>query len=467
MFRRNVNQVLFSFILDWLGLLLAIYAGYWLRLHIPVGRYLPYEPYFTTLIVEATVCYTLVFIFFSAYDPDQAWSPLDEYQILTRACAVAGLTLAGLVYFTARDISRLLLVYVIILHFLVILGWRMVFHSVHRTQAQRGSPQGKILIVDGSRAVQTISERLKQYHWSNIRLAGYVADDPTDNPTSKDLPCLGKISESQQVVKEHRIDHVLIALPGNFIGDIQELVNQLAQLPCEVWLVPDYTHLLVYGSQIADLGGMAMINLKSTTLTGYQRVVKRALDLLLCGLLLVPASLISAIISILIRFDSPGPVIFRQIRVGENGRLFTMYKFRSMVKNAEARLDEVIKENANGQEIHKFPNDPRVTRFGKWLRRTSLDELPQIINVIKGEMSWVGPRPELPRFVALYQPWQQKRFAVPQGLTGWWQVNGRSDLPMHLNTEYDLYYVRNYSLWLDIQVIIKTFWVVIKGIGAF
>ncbi len=154
------------------------------------------------------------------------------------------------------------------------------------------------------------------------------------------------------------------------------------------------------------------------------------------------AALPMAIIALLIRLDSPGPVLFRQKRVGENGRLFDMLKFRTMVADAESAAGSGPgRRTTDGQVIHKHKDDPRVTRVGRFLRRYSLDELPQFFNVLRGEMSLVGPRPELPWLVDRYEPWQRKRFAVPQGITGWWQVNGRSDKPMHLHTEDDLYYV--------------------------
>ena len=156
-----------------------------------------------------------------------------------------------------------------------------------------------------------------------------------------------------------------------------------------------------------------------------------------------------------------------QDRIGENGRLFKMVKFRTMVADAEEKRALVEHLNEDGEFIHKVKDDPRVTRVVKFLRRTSLDELPQVINVFKGEMSIVGPRPEMPFLVEKYDLWQRKRFAIPQGITGWWQVNGRSELPMHLNTEFDLYYIQHYSVWLDVLILFKTIGVVIKGKGAF
>jgi len=153
--------------------------------------------------------------------------------------------------------------------------------------------------------------------------------------------------------------------------------------------------------------------------------------------------------------------------MGENGRTFKMFKFRSMVANADSLQPVVSQNDQQGQQIYKTRDDPRITRLGRWLRRASLDELPQLINVLKGEMSLVGPRPEMPWLVSCYEPWQRKRFAVPPGITGWWQVNGRSDEPMHLHTEDDLYYIQHYSLLLDLRILWRTVAVVVKGEGAY
>jgi lipopolysaccharide/colanic/teichoic acid biosynthesis glycosyltransferase len=171
--------------------------------------------------------------------------------------------------------------------------------------------------------------------------------------------------------------------------------------------------------------------------------------------------------ALMIILEDGRPVIFRQKRAGENGRLFDMLKFRTMIRNAEQLQGQVEKRDEDGNTIYKSRNDPRVTRVGRILRRFSLDELPQFLNIVRGDMSLVGPRPELPALVEKYQPWQRKRFAVPPGLTGWWQVSGRSDKPMHLHTEEDLYYIQNYSIFLDIQILLKTAWVVLIGRGSY
>jgi exopolysaccharide biosynthesis polyprenyl glycosylphosphotransferase len=194
---------------------------------------------------------------------------------------------------------------------------------------------------------------------------------------------------------------------------------------------------------------------------------KRVFDLTLGSFALLLALPLMTLSALMIYLEDGSPVIFRQKRVGRNGRLFEIYKFRTMVKNAEQLQPRPEQWDRDGNLIHKTRSDPRVTHVGRVLRRFSLDELPQLFNVLAGTMSLVGPRPELPSLVAKYEAWQHKRFTVPPGMTGWWQINGRSDRPMHLHTEDDLYYIQNHTIWLDLQIILRTLWVVIIGKGAY
>jgi exopolysaccharide biosynthesis polyprenyl glycosylphosphotransferase len=197
----------------------------------------------------------------------------------------------------------------------------------------------------------------------------------------------------------------------------------------------------------------------------YGFVVKRWIDLVVASLGLVVLAPLLLVVALAVRLDSTGPVVFRQRRIGQGGRPFVMYKFRTMVVDDDTTLR--LFRDDQGRWRHKVADDPRVTRVGRFLRRTSLDELPQLLNVLRGEMSFVGPRPELPQIVRGYEPWQHLRHVVRPGITGWWQTHGRSEYAMHEHTELDIYYVRHLSLRLDVRIVARTVRTVLGGLGAF
>lgn len=197
-------------------------------------------------------------------------------------------------------------------------------------------------------------------------------------------------------------------------------------------------------------------------LTRSERTMKRAFDIVFSLLILMLTFPLFIVIAIAVKVDSRGSIIFRQTRVGQHERRFTMYKFRSMVENA----DEIVAPSHAGEYL-KRPDDPRVTRIGRILRRTSLDELPQFFNVLIGDMSVVGPRPEVLWIAEQYEPWQQLRTTVPQGITGWWQVTGRAANPLQNNVKFDLYYIRHYSFWFDLRIVAMTPLCVLTGYGAY
>jgi exopolysaccharide biosynthesis polyprenyl glycosylphosphotransferase len=305
----------------------------------------------------------------------------------------------------------------------------------------------------------------KEYSSQAFTLVGCLDDSPCER--SNGLPMLGPLESARQVIREHSVDDVVIIMPHHARLRLNQMLADLQQVPVEIRIMPDPLSLTTFRAIIDDFDRASLRSSGEPALDSCQRWVKRAMDLVLGSIALVLALPIMIVVGIAIAIDSPGSIVFRQWRVGQNGKLFRMYKFRSMIRDAEAHLNEVIEWAEDGHVIHKKRDDCRVTRIGRFIRTTSLDELPQLLNVLKGEMSLVGPRPELPWLVAQYEPWQHKRFLVPQGITGWWQVNGRSDELMHKHTERDIYYVQNFSLLLDLWILWKTVGVVVRGFGAF
>jgi exopolysaccharide biosynthesis polyprenyl glycosylphosphotransferase len=389
---------------------------------------------------------------------------VDEYAMLTLASLIASGAMAGFLYLSYRQISRALFLIFVLIAYLLFLTWRGIARLGFRMRRDGPDVSRRVLIVGAGPLGIRIGEQIQKARIENMQCVGYVDDEKLEKSPA-DL--LGKFNDIRMLVKESAITDVVIALPHSVYPRMSEVVNKTTDLPVKVWVALGFFDLALYKTDIEDFAGVPMLDLRAPALSEYQRLVKRGFDLffgILATLLALP---LMALISLLIWIFEGRPVFFVQKRVGENGKIFEVYKFRTMVKNAELIKNGVERTDAEGNLIHKSENDPRVTRIGSFLRRFSLDEFPQLFNVIRGTMSLVGPRPELPFLVEKYQTWQRKRFAVPPGMTGWWQINGRSERMMHLHTEDDLYYVSHYSIWLDIIILVRTIWVVLLGKGSY
>jgi len=400
------------------------------------------------------------------YNPRRLAQPGLELVKIVEATLFAWLILAGMLYFSFRDVSRLEYIYFLALYLPLIVTHRLAVRSAFRARDGQRYRTRRVLIVGTGSIARDIARMVREQRWMGLSLAGFVIENAEDDPPG-DLPILGTLASVPAAISAHDIAEVVIALPREDANELRDFVNRLQTLPVNIRLIPDYFDMAFLRVSIENFGGMPLLSLKEPVLDPFQRVVKRVFDVVLTLLLLIPALPLMGLIALAIKRDSPGPALFRQTRVGEGGRLFTMLKFRTMHDGAEALQGAVSAQGADGHILYKHEDDPRVTRVGRWLRRTSLDELPQLFNILRGEMSLVGPRPEMPWLVEKYEPWQRKRFEVPQGLTGWWQVNGRADRPMYLHTEDDLYYIRNYSVWLDLRILWKTVQAVLLRRGAY
>jgi exopolysaccharide biosynthesis polyprenyl glycosylphosphotransferase len=470
LFRRfSTNFALFSMVLDAVWVVISLSIADRIRPELsslPYTASIPPSIHLPLLIFPlAAAIWVLVLMLLSVYDGRRNLRVADELTSLTLGSIMAAVTLAGTLYLSFRSISRLLFIVFVIINYTFMFSWRLIYRLVFKLGAGTLVSNRRVLIIGAGPVGRQVEERIVGKPYMGLVIAGFLDDNPEKQQTCQDI--LGTLDEVRVVVKKQQIDDVVIALPRWAYEKVNVLVAELHNLPVKVWVVPDYFHLALHKAVIEEFADIPMLDLRAPALNDYQRMVKRAFDLIIG----IPGTILGlplmGLIALAIKIDSPGPAIFKQYRVGENGKLFWMYKFRSMVKDADQRLAEVMRQDENGNLIHKNPNDPRVTRVGRFIRHISFDELPNLFNVLRGEMSLVGPRPELPILVEQYEPWQCKRFAVPQGMTGWWQVNGRSDKPMHLHTEDDIFYVQNYSLLLDIKILLKTVWVALRGKGAY
>jgi Undecaprenyl-phosphate glucose phosphotransferase len=288
-----------------------------------------------------------------------------------------------------------------------------------------------------------------------MRVVGFVDDLPPDAPEAPappPPPLLGRIDDLPELLREHRVAQVFFALPREEHLQLERGLALIDKEMVDILIVPDILQFVMLRAGLVSLGGIPMINLTETPLSGWYGPVKRAADILFSLLALVLLSPLLLAIAALVKLTSPGPVLYRQQRMSLDGTLFEMYKFRSMRVDAEAETGAVWAS----------PDDPRRTRFGAFLRRTSLDELPQLLNILKGQMSFVGPRPERPVFVEQFReriPRYMLRHRVKCGLTGWAQVNGwRGNTSIEKRIEYDIFYIENWSLAFDVKIVLMTLW---------
>ena len=470
MFRRfSTNFAVFSMYLDflliWASLMVAVEAR-------PLLNHLTFVkpifekitlPWLLYLIFPAL--WVAVLMMFSLYDGRRNLRIIHELGSLMLGSGLAVISMAGILYLSYRDLSRFLFFSFVFLAVFLMTFWRVGYRVALRIKPINHLRSRRVLILGAGGVGRKLAEQICEQPDAGLLVTGFLDDNQDKNDGA--VKVLGRLDQVHEIVLLHAVDDVAIALPRSADAKMDQVVSDLHDLAVRVWVIPDYFSLTLHKASVEEFAGIPMLDLRAPTLTEYQRIGKRAFDLvvsLLAFPLLMP---IMVAIGVLIRLDSHGPVIYRAKRVGENGKLFMMYKFRTMIANADQLLEKVVRFDELGRTIYKRPDDPRITHVGRFLRKTSLDELPQIWNVLKGEMSLVGPRPELPTLVEKYAPWQRKRFTVPQGITGWWQVHERSDKPMHLHTEEDLYYVQNYSIWLDFQILFMTLVSVLRGKGAY
>jgi exopolysaccharide biosynthesis polyprenyl glycosylphosphotransferase len=330
---------------------------------------------------------------------------------------------------------------------------------------RRGWGIARVVVVGDNSAGRMIMQSIASQPHLGYQVAGFLA--LTAGPDFGRFKRLGTLEELPTVCEVHGVDEVIIALPSVFHSEILGVRDHCQRDGLRFKLIPDLYELSLNRVELDAINGIPLLSIKETTLHGWNHLTKRALDVLLAGGGLVLLAPLWALIALAIKLDSPGPVLFRQQRVGRDESRFDVLKFRSMRADADQIVHELLAQNEATGPLFKMKNDPRLTRVGRRLRRWSLDEWPQLVNVLRGDMSLVGPRPPLPREVEQYEAWHRRRLEASPGLTGLWQVSGRSELGFDEMVMLDLYYIENWSLGLDVRILLRTIPAVFRGRGAF
>lgn len=298
------------------------------------------------------------------------------------------------------------------------------------------------------------------------RVVGFL--DPSGNvpPAVPAGRVLGTLDDLDGIVEREGVDEVAFAVPFRQLDGIQEHLARCEEVGAEVRVVADFLGLSLSSVHVESVGGLPMLSFVPTPSWRLQFFLKRVLDVVLAATMLAALSPVMLAVAVGVRLTSPGPVLFRQTRCGLRGRPFQFLKFRSMYQDAEARRSALEPRNELRGPVFKIRDDPRITPFGRFIRRRSLDELPQLLNVLRGEMSLVGPRPPLPHEVLRYERWQRRRLSMCPGLTCIWQVSGRNEVPFERWMEMDLRYIDEWSLWLDVKILLLTVPAVLSARGA-
>jgi Undecaprenyl-phosphate glucose phosphotransferase len=449
--RSNRRLAALFLVSDLAATFVALAGAYWLRFDaevIPVTKGVPPASSYLRLFPFIAVLWPLVYYFHGLYQVRRNRSSVEEGFAVLVATGLATLLFIGVTTFSRGfDYSRAVLVLFFASDVLLVFAGRTAIRRYLEEAWRHGYGVRRVLVVGAGKLGRAVVDKLAEHPEAGLRAVGFVDDDPEKQGFSyRGVPVIGGTEQAARVVDEGRVDAVFLALPLEAHRAMLTVLKDVARSVADVRVVPDLLQYITFRAGVEDLDGLPVVHLTQVPLTGWMSLVKRTLDLALASAALVALSPVFAVIAAAIRLTGR-PIFYRQRRMGLDGRPFEIVKFRSMKPGAEDDLGPTW----------AAPDDPRRTRVGRFLRRWSLDELPQLVNVVKGEMSLVGPRPERPEFVREFKekfPQYMLRHRVRAGITGWAQVNGwRGATDLAKRIEYDLYYIENWSLALDVKIL--------------
>jgi exopolysaccharide biosynthesis polyprenyl glycosylphosphotransferase len=443
-------------------------AASWLR-----TRFMDYDPVdvlsHAALLPFVLSLWMFFLTFFGAYRSPRMTSLL-QYAWAVTCGVAAGLAslLTILFLFKVQYVSRAVMVTFAAMDLLALVAIRLGVVWYFRRSLRRGESFRRVLIVGSGTRARRLAETLHQNSAWGIRIVGHLDPDPTRvGERVLESSVLGTVGDISSVLKENVIDEVILAVPRAMIPDVDKIARACDEEGVKLCLMADVFDVHAARTRLVALGNIPLLTLEPVAQDEWKLLVKRLMDVAAASLLTLLMLPVIGVIAVAIKLDSPGPIFFVQERVGLRKRRFRMLKFRTMVAGADRMQAQLEHLNEAGGPIFKIAQDPRITRVGRILRRTSLDELPQILHVLTGEMSLVGPRPMSLRDVDLFdQGIQRKRFSVKPGLTCLWQISGRSELPFSKWLELDLNYIEHWSLGLDMRILFKTLPAVLSGRGA-
>ena len=394
------------------------------------------------------------------------WTRRSDLAAVLRATLVQlALTLSLLYVFKLPNVSRLLLIVVFPSLAVAAIAIRIAIRQFLILARDHGRNVRYMLVLGANSRAASFADLVECHAELGLVVIGHLKADPSDGGVVLDRPLLGMLDDLEAVLHSRIVDEVAICLPFSMEDLIEEAVYICEQEGKVVRMPVAPVERALTTGRLESIDGVGVYSLANGPDRAASLLVKRLLDIFGSAFLLVVLSPLLALVAVLVKSDSPGPALFRQERVGLHGRTFRVLKFRSMCSDAEERLEQLSRQNRIRGHAFKLDQDPRTTRVGRFIRRCSLDELPQLWNVLRGEMSLVGPRPPPPSEVANYDVWHRRRLSMKPGMTGLWQVDGRNEREFDRWVEKDLEYIDSWSLWLDIKIMARTVPAILSGAG--
>ncbi len=433
----------------------------------PLSAYLPLLPW--------VLCIWGVLLLGSdTYRSHRTVPLIDEARELARICALGMVVLALSIYglrldawlLGEDDISRPWIVLFGLLAGILLLTEKLALRTLSRYVRARGLNYRTVLIVGTNQVALDLADSMVDHRYWGFRILGFVSHPNMDDALPPDRPLLGTVDDLMKIVENKVVDDILFCVGRRDLDRMEDLILALHEQGIRTRFALQLFPHARAKTQLEDLDGVPILTFSTTPERFLPLIVKRLLDILLSVAMMVLSLPILAGVALLIKLTEGGQVMYRQTRCGLNGRRFTMYKFRTMVMDAEEKQDALMHLNEMTGPVFKLRRDPRVTWIGRFLRRFSLDELPQLLNVLRGDMSLVGPRPPIPSEVAKYQRWQRRRLSMKPGLTCLWQISGRNHLDFDRWMQLDLEYIDSWTPWLDLKILLKTVPAVLSGRGA-
>ena len=464
--RRGAKRIALRVLADVMAVSSALFLASIIRFEI-MGETPAAELNYGLVIAISVPVGILLFWLYGLYEPRQVLGPVNEFKQVFHG-VVAGIVLLFLSDSAFNlQLSRGWAFIALLSGFVVVGGERLVLRKALHFMRRRGGDLTRTIVLGTNHEALTMARTLEREKWLGYEIVGFVDDDgPTGDEIVEHGRVIGQTSELRELIEENHVGLVLVAATAFEAGRLNRLFWELQSMDIDLQITSGTLDLMASRMIVQSVAGVPLLYVRRTGMDRLQRTLKRAIDVVgaFLGLLLLSPVLLA--IGLWIKKDSAGGAFFKQVRVGRGGRLFTVWKFRTMVQDAEEKRAELEHLSEGPGLLFKLKEDPRVTKAGKSLRRFSLDELPQLWNVLRGDMSLVGPRPALPVEVEQYDDWVRNRLKVKPGVTGLWQVSGRTDTTFSDYVRYDLFYIQNWSLSLDLWILWRTFRAVTTAEGA-